>query len=602
MRYRLPAVLLALALAAPARAYVEAPYSLGQVCHESTNIVLVEVARVNKEKNLIIYKKVQDLKGKHPQQEIKHNIGQRGYNPREWQNIMAWAEVDKKAVFFHNGGASETCVGTYWYQCYPEGEWWGLSHAEPFLLRTYFGDAEKLADAVAKMLDGKEVVVPCLADGNKEQLHLRKGKLQRLKASLQRGNYDAKRDFVGFGAGDGGDDDVEYRTVVLLAQSTAGWRFLPAQEAKNAGDRWRTADFDDSSWRTGKAPIGYGEDEIPKRKGTVVKEEGVPFVFRRAFDVPSDLLAHKDVTFHVGVASDDSAIVYLNGDVIDRDPEEDHEFAYWNRELDLQPKQLRAGRNVVAVYVKNHQGSSDIYLDMEVSAQFPVKLPKPARPVVKEGPAGSQPGVQTKPPEDVERPGVLTVDKQKRTVTIDCAIAPRKLPTLDEIYPIEVIACYPAPRGQKAHETVVTFTGVKPSSVHKALEQLGLKPGKPAVGENGRGDGPELRVLLEFTGADGKVRRLPIEQTMVFRDSGKPVPALKWYFTGSVLKQPDPEKDEKVYGGDLTGTLMTLLPVTDETVIQSSLTAADETQFKLETDKKALPKEGTPAKLILEVK
>src|SRR5689334_1806108 len=237
MRYRLPAVLLALAFAAPARAYVEAPYSLGQVCKESTNIVLVEVARVNKEKNLIIYKKVQDLKGKHPQEEIKHNIGQRGYHPREWQNIMAWAEVGKKAVFFHNGAASETCVGTYWYQCYPEGEWWGLSHAEPFLLRTYYGDAEKMADAVAKILDGKEVVVPCLADGNKEQLHERKGKLQRLKASLARGNYDAKRDFVGFGAADG-DDDVEYKTVVLLAQSTPGWRFLPAQEAKNGGDSW----------------------------------------------------------------------------------------------------------------------------------------------------------------------------------------------------------------------------------------------------------------------------------------------------------------------------------------------------------------------------
>jgi hypothetical protein len=605
MRFRVLAVTCALALAAPAaRAYVEAPYSLGQVCNESTNIVLVEVVKVNKEKNLIVYKKLQDLKGKHPQQEIKHNIGQRGYNPREWQNIMAWAEPGKKAVFFHNGGASETCIGTYWYQCYPEGEWWGLSHAEPFLMRTYFGDAEKMANAVARILAGQEAVVPCLADGNKEQLHLRKGKVQRLRASLKRGNYDAKRDFVGWGAGDGDEDDVEYRKVMLLAQSTAGWRFLPAQEAKNRfGEKLLKPDFDDNSWRTGKAPIGYGEDEILKRKGTVVKEEGVPFVFRRAFDVPSDLLSHKDVTFHVGIASDDSAIVSLNGEVIDKDPVNDHEFAYWNREVELQPKQLKAGRNVVVAYVKNHQGSSDIYLDMEIAAQFPVKLPKPVKPApaVTAAP-GTQPAAPAGPAPDVERPGVLTVDVAKRTISIACAIAPRKLPNLDEIYPIEVIACYPAPRGQKAHETVVTFGGVKPSSVHKALEQLGLKPGKPAVGENGRGQGPEVRVLLEFTDAAGKTRRVPIEQTMVFRDSGKPVPLLKWHFTGSVLKQPDPEKDDKVYGADLTGTLMTLLPVTDETVLQSSLTAADETQFKLETDKKLLPKEGTPAKLILELK
>src|SRR5262249_24104046 len=137
MRYRFLSLLVLLAAAGAARAYVEAPYSLGQVCKESTTIVLVEVTRVNKEKNLILFKKLQDLKGQHPQQEIKHNIGQRGYHPREWQNIMKWAEVGQKAVFFHNGGASETCIGTYWYQCYPEGEWWALSHAEPFLLRTY---------------------------------------------------------------------------------------------------------------------------------------------------------------------------------------------------------------------------------------------------------------------------------------------------------------------------------------------------------------------------------------------------------------------------------------------------------------------------------
>ena len=58
----------------------------------------------------------------------------------------------------------------------------------------------------------------------------------------------------------------------------------------------------------------------------------------------------------------------------------------------------------------------------------------------------------------------------------------RKLPTLTQIYPLEVVACYPAPQGQKAHETVVTFE-VKPSEVAKALESFGLKPGKPAVGE-----------------------------------------------------------------------------------------------------------------------
>ena len=79
------------------------------------------------------------------------------------------------------------------------------------------------------------------------------------------------------------------------------------------------------------------------------------------------------------------------------------------------------------------------------------------------------------------------------------------------------------------------------------------------------------------------------------RKTQKPIAALKWYFTGSVLKQPDPEKDDKVYGSDLTGTLMTLLPVTNETVIQSNLKAEDEPAYKLETNKNLLPKEGSPA-------
>src|SRR5262245_63315923 len=155
-----------LAGAALVHGYIEVPYTLGRTCAESSHIVLMEVTRVNKEKGIVIYKKVKDLKGKHAEEEIKHNIGKRGFHPREWQTIMNWAEVGKKAVFFHNGGQSETCIGDYWYQCYKEGEWWGMSHAEPFLLRTFFGDVDFLAKAVPEILQNREVIVPCFVDAN----------------------------------------------------------------------------------------------------------------------------------------------------------------------------------------------------------------------------------------------------------------------------------------------------------------------------------------------------------------------------------------------------------------------------------------------------
>ncbi len=184
------------------RAYVEAPHSLGTVVQLSTNIMVLRVEAVDKQKNVIIYRKVRDLKGKHPTDVIKHNIGRGGFNPREWQYPMEWAEVGKTAIFFHNGGASETCIGTYWYQAYAGGEWWNLSHGEPFLLRSFAGKVDKLAAAVTDIVAGKEVVVPCMVDGNKDDLHLRRAKIQRLKASLKLPDYNPKRDFVGWGGED----------------------------------------------------------------------------------------------------------------------------------------------------------------------------------------------------------------------------------------------------------------------------------------------------------------------------------------------------------------------------------------------------------------
>jgi hypothetical protein len=184
------------------QAYVEAPMSLGAVIQQSSHIMLVRVQAVDREKNIIIFRKERDIKGKHPTEIIKHNVGRGGLRPNEWKPQMDWAEPGKAAVFFHNGGASETCIGTWWYQAYAGGEWWNHSHGEPYLLRSYCGSPEKLAGIVAEMLAGREVVVPCMVDGNKDDLHNRRAKIQRLKASLKIQDYNPKRDFAGWGGED----------------------------------------------------------------------------------------------------------------------------------------------------------------------------------------------------------------------------------------------------------------------------------------------------------------------------------------------------------------------------------------------------------------
>jgi hypothetical protein len=205
-------------------------------------------------------------------------------------------------------------------------------------------------------------------------------------------------------------------------------------------------------------------------------------------------------------------------------------------------------------------------------------------------------------PADKAKDGGIQVDKKKRTITIAAKVAPRKLEYLKgKIYPIEVIACWPHPKGQKAHETVVTIDA-KPSEIHKALESLGLKPGKPVMGESkDPPQGPEVKLFLEVPGVSGKAKRIPIEKTLVDPKTNLPLPkSVRWRFTGSVLTTP-PNKSEKVYGADLSGTLIAIFPVTDQTVFQTNLTMKEEKFLKLETNTSVLPKEGTDVKLVIVV-
>lgn len=183
-------------------AYVEIPYSLGRVVQESTSISVLRIDKVDRERNLILFRKIQDLKGSLAGEVVRHNIGRGGFHEREWRAIMEYAEPGRLAVFFNNGGASETCIGTYWYQAYAGGEWWNMSHGEPYMLRTFAGPAEKMAALVTSMVAGQEVVVPCMVDGDKQALQMRNGRIHRLRASLKIQDYNAQRDFAGWGGDD----------------------------------------------------------------------------------------------------------------------------------------------------------------------------------------------------------------------------------------------------------------------------------------------------------------------------------------------------------------------------------------------------------------
>ena len=129
---------------------------------------------------------------------------------------------------------------------------------------------------------------------------------------------------------------------------------------------------------------------------------------------------------------------------------------------------------------------------------------------------------------------------------------------------------------------------VKPSEVHKALESLNLKPGKPVMGD-GEPKGPMVNVYLLVPDATGLDRKVTMDKAMIDSRNGKPFPKnIEWRFTGSA-SSPDPTKNEKVYGADYSGTLMAIFPVTNETVLQTELTIKYEGIMKLEVNTKILP-------------
>jgi hypothetical protein len=194
MRYAASA-LIALLLSPSAFGGYPIPYSLGGVCKETTHIAEVEVVRVDREKNVITFKVTRGLKGKHPEGEFTQALGKERPLERDTQVVLAWVAPGKKAVLFHNGSGSVTYIGGQWYQSFLVGGVWKMAVLEDYLLWTYSGDVEKLGPAVASLLQGEEVVVPCVA-GTLQELREGKGKPQQMRASLKRLDYNPKRDVV----------------------------------------------------------------------------------------------------------------------------------------------------------------------------------------------------------------------------------------------------------------------------------------------------------------------------------------------------------------------------------------------------------------------
>ncbi|MBN1676558.1 MAG: lamin tail domain-containing protein, partial [Kiritimatiellae bacterium] len=165
-----------------------------------------------------------------------------------------------------------------------------------------------------------------------------------------------------------------------LVSRGSTWRYRRGTaEASDPRSDWRAVDFDDSSWASGRAPMGYGDAPYGTTL-TDMQNSYVTVFLRKTFTV-SEADLGTDARLRAAVDYDDGFILWLNGERIwdknepDGDPlydslaSGDHESGVYETNDIAEPGDyLELGENVLAVQVFNAgPGSSDCKIDVELS-------------------------------------------------------------------------------------------------------------------------------------------------------------------------------------------------------------------------------------------
>lgn len=174
------------------------------------------------------------------------------------------------------------------------------------------------------------------------------------------------------------------------------WRYL--DDGTQPAAAWTRAEFDDSGWKHGRSPLGFGESDLGTKIGFGGKAEAkhLAAYFRRTFDFADDPARLRQLIIEVRV--DDGVVLYLNGRELVRQNlpagpttgrtralrrVDGAEESVYQRHVVL-PTALQRGRNVLAAAVHQfNAASSDLFFDLELTASEEV-------PVVRVAPAARE--------------------------------------------------------------------------------------------------------------------------------------------------------------------------------------------------------------------
>jgi len=165
-----------------------------------------------------------------------------------------------------------------------------------------------------------------------------------------------------------------------LVNTSSSWKYL--DNGSNQGTAWRAAAFNDGSWASGNAELGYGDggEATLVSYGPNASAKYITTYFRKSFNVQNPLAY---LSLLCGYVRDDGIVIYLNGTEVFRNNMPSGTISYntlspaaiggtdesaWNL-TSLNTSALVAGNNVIAVEIHQQAGSStDISFNLRLYA------------------------------------------------------------------------------------------------------------------------------------------------------------------------------------------------------------------------------------------
>lgn len=147
--------------------------------------------------------------------------------------------------------------------------------------------------------------------------------------------------------------------MVTLFNNKQTWKY-----STSASGTWYNPEFDDSAWKSGKAPFGNGLG------GVATNWTSNALYMRREFTV-ENVEQYAGGDFYFNMFYDESPTIYINGKMVINST--NYDSAYTTDYVSVKSNVdagsvLKEGTNVIAIYVKNTGGGQ--YMDTDLAVKF----------------------------------------------------------------------------------------------------------------------------------------------------------------------------------------------------------------------------------------